>query len=301
MAYSDWIEVALFIHGITTGKYTGSHDSVYDPLYELVQNALQELDKPPFDVPPVKVEWGWQSGQSSEADRYLSEAESSIHDRVSAIEKGVHDLSPLRPLDALAKRYMMLGFADLFYYVSRDGENSVRRHVFGYLNGQISALKAHTPRLSLTIIAHSAGTIIAHDLMYHLFRPAGQTGDGDDPVRQARELAQQGKLRIRRFYSMGSPITPLTVRANSLMTKIVHDTQINPEDIGLRQGDGLSNPRWVNFWDEDDLAAFPVEFLYANETGVIEDHYIRLGGFLADVHGRYWTNEELARTIAETF
>jgi len=307
MTQPEWIEIALFIHGITPGKHARSHDVAYGRLFGLIQDALKESGKPPLDSLPIQVEWGWESGQSAENDRFLAEAESVICEQVNAAEQSAHDPSVvplLRPLHLRARQMLISGLADLFYYVSKDGERVVRKHVFNYLCSQINERKASHPasKISLTLIAHSAGALIAHDLLYHLFRKTSRKSEGGSPVSQVRELARKGELRVRRFYSMGTPLTPLAVRADSLLVKIAkHQQKADPECIGLKQSDGLSNPRWVNFWDMDDVAAFPVEFLYANENKVIEDKYVDLGGVFPAVHARYWTSAQVAGYIAETF
>jgi len=76
---------------------------------------------------------------------------------------------------------------------------------------------------------------------------------------------------------------------------------LDTEDIGLRQADGLSNPRWVNFWDKDDLLAAPVSFLYDNSMGVIEDIPVNAGIILPSAHTDYWYSLEMANYIAKTF
>jgi hypothetical protein len=306
MTPPEWIEIVLFIHGIMPEKEVRSHDSVYNCLFDLIQNALREKNKPQLDPAPIKVEWGWQSDQSTEMDRFLTEAEGKIADQVSAAEKRAHDFSialPLRPIHLLTRQMITLGFADLFYYVSRDGEKALRQHVFKYLSNEICQRKTIYPesKISLTLITHSAGTIIAHDLLYHLFREKTRKSEGRDEIRRVRALVRKGDLRVRRFYTMGSPITPLIIRANSLLAKIINGDKLDPEDIGLRQRDDLSNPRWVNFWDIDDVAAFPIEFLYANEQGVVQDKYVDLGDIFPQVHGQYWSSSKVAEYIAETF
>ena len=106
---------------------------------------------------------------------------------------------------------------------------------------------------------------------------------------------------MRRFYTIGSPITPLVFRADSLIQKIRQNDLLDPESIGLRQSDGLPNPRWVNFWDKDDVAAFPVDFLYASVQNVIQDKYVDLGDVFPAVHNKYWYSSDVADYIAETF
>jgi hypothetical protein len=298
----EWIEVALFIHGITTQRQVKSHDACYQDMFDRIQAALQAKGKPLFDALPIKVEWGWDSKQSAENDRFLAQAESNLYGQVTAVEKNVSDFSIMRPLHSMARELIMLGFADLFYYVSKDGELAVRRNVFQSLCDQLNARKARSPKskISVTLITHSAGTIIAHDLLYHLFRKSVKKSEGGDAVRQVRQLVRTGQLRVRKLYTMGSPISPLIIRADSTMIKIVQGQKLKPEEIGLRASDNLPNPRWINFWDKDDLAAFPVEFLYDNQSQVIQDKYMDLGDFFPPVHSAYWTSDKVCDYIAET-
>ena len=298
----EWIETALFIHGIMLDREPGPHDSAYDGLFDLIQKALRKKGKPPLDPLPIKVEWGWNSGQSNESDRFLSDAERILATRSDEVEQSVQDFSLLRPMHILARQIMIFGFGDLFYYVSKDGERAVRRQVFQTLCNQITERQArYKAGLSLTIVAHSAGTVIAHDLLYHLFRKSNKASEGGKPVKQVRQLAQQGQFRVRRLYTMGSPITPMSIRSESLLKKLMNNKKLDPEGLGLRQNDGLTNPRWVNFWDQDDVAAFPVEFLYDNDSRVIEDKYLDLGDIFPPCHSKYWTSVDLARYVAETF
>jgi hypothetical protein len=200
--------------------------------------------------------------------------------------------------------------ADLFYYISLDGEKAVRKHVFSYISKKIVEAAQESNNISLTFMAHSAGSVIVHDLLYHLFR-SSKAKVSVAGITDLRSLVREDRLRIRRFYSMGSPITPTVFRSNALLKKIKKDEllDLDPAEKGFRESDELSNPRWVNFWDIDDLAAFPVENLYKNipdpkknNKKIIEDKYVDVGDFLPHiVHGQYWANEEIADYIAETW
>jgi len=87
----------------------------------------------------------------------------------------------------------------------------------------------------------------------------------------------------------------MSIRSEALIKKLMNNQKLNPKDLGVRDSDGLANPRWVNFWDRDDIAAFLVEFLYNNENKVIEDKYLDLGDVFPPCHSKYWTSAELAR------
>jgi hypothetical protein len=235
-----------------------------------------------------------------------------------AEEQNVHDYtidprSIIRLFRPVVGQLLILAFADMFYYVSKDGEIAIREHVFTYLADQIQRAKHEVDGpVSLTFIGHSGGGIIIHDLLYHLFRDPAElakkeeAGEAEYPgIKALRALIAAGQLRLRRFYTMGSPITPLMFRSDSLVEKLRKGEQLNPEDIGLRAADGLSNPRWVNFVDKDDMAAYPLEFLYLNRDQsrgqVIQDKYIDVSDNPMVVHGKYWGSPAVAAHIAETF
>jgi len=307
MPQIQWLELPVFIHGITPEEYPHSHNSEYDTLFHLVNKALARRGKTPFGPKTsIKVEWGWHSNQSQQNDRFLAKAERLIAKRARKATEEEWDwtLNPLRAIHLLLRRVILLGFADMFYYVSSDGERAVRTHVFNHLCKQIDVChqKNTGKNISLTFITHSAGSVIAHDLLYHLFgRP--NPSPIKPEVNKIRKLAKNSTLRIRKLYTMGSPFTPLIFRADSLLTKIKNRQELDPEAIGLRAADKLKNPRWVNFWDKDDVLSYPVQFLYkkVKPKKVVEDKYIDLGDIFPLVHVKYWKSEELADYIAETF
>ena len=76
---------------------------------------------------------------------------------------------------------------------------------------------------------------------------------------------------------------------------------LKPEDIGVFDYSDLKNPRWLNFWDKDDIIAYPLEFLYDNRKAVIEDYCIDVSDSIRKAHGEYWTSKKMAKAIAENY
>ena len=113
-------------------------------------------------------------------------------------------------------------------------------------------------------------------------------------------MAKRGKIRLRRLYTFGSPITPLILRSNTLLKIFAEEKCLDPREIGILQDDELKNPRWINFWDKDDIISFPVRPLYGNPTS-IKDAYPDVSDRLSKAHTAYWGNKKLARQIAETY
>lgn len=308
MPAKNWIEVPVFIHGIMPGEDPGPHDGEYKGLLDLVNRELGDRNKPALSwEDAIKVEWGWDSGQSTENERLLSLAERMIGKEAFEAEDEAWDftINPLRILHAQIRKSFMYGFADLFYYVSSDGEKGVRNHVFQQIAHAVNKLPPDQ-NLSLTFFTHSAGTVIAHDFLYHLFgaAPGPLAADlAQKEVLAVRNLVDRGTLRVRRLFTMGSPITPLVFRADSLLLKVVKGEKIDPAGLGLRPDPALSALRWVNFWDKDDVISFPLAFNYATieNQAVVEDFYADIGDFFPAVHGKYWSSSKVAARMAEVW
>ena len=88
---------------------------------------------------------------------------------------------------------------------------------------------------------------------------------------------------------------------DALIKKFRSGVLFNPAAIGLDKEEGLGRPRWVNFWSRHDLASYPVEFLYSNENGVIEDREITTSLSPKTAHTGYWTSDEMAEYVAKSF
>lgn len=307
-----WNEVLVFIHGITPDPKPGSHTQDYQDLYKNIANALERIPdpenrKPKFPVPLIGVEWGWQSSSyPTTNDEYLAMAELALSDQAFRRELGVQNLdftlNPFRMLRPMVRRLIFYGFADLMYYVSRDGEQAIRNHVFKYIADQVRELGSMVSgaNLSLTFITHSAGTLIVHDLLYHLFRGQELPSEIKEVNEVLRELVHTNRLRVRRLYTMGSPLAPLMFRSDSLIAKMRDQQVLLPQNIGFVPHQDLAGPRWINIWDKDDVAAYPVSFLYENGNKWLEDKYIDVSDSVLTAHNKYWQSDKVAKYIAET-
>lgn len=298
-----WTEVPILIHGITPDKEPGFHTAEYKQLMDGVNRSLVEAGKPVLSTAPICIEWGIPSTQSSENDRYLAEVQRIIASRVKDAMGAAYN-GPLNAYGAV-RDLIFYGASDLFYYVSSDGETALRNHVFKYIAQQITKLDDGSRYFSLVIFGHSAGSVIAHDLLFHMFGKkdpsATETQEIFQQMDPLRDLVKQGRLRIRKLYTFGSPISPLMLRADSLIKRLRKEDWLDPEKIGLRQKDKLDNPRWVNFWERDDPASYPVIPLYKNNADVIEDYQLQLGAVWKNVHVLYWGSSVMAKEIARTF
>lgn len=297
----EWIEIPVLIHGVDPSINPRDHSRSYAKIINLINEELKKKDKKQLTEKPIAIEWGWDSRKSNENDKFLSEAQRIIYKKVdnSINNKSFYFLEKvLEKIYTKLRKEFLFGAGDLFYYISQDGETAVRNNVFNQISKEIMKIK--NKKISLTFITHSAGTIVMHDLLYHIF--GRKTNSPIKSINEIRKLAKDGNLRINKLFTFGSPITSASLRSDALMINTIKRNKLNPEHLGLRKKDNLQNPRWINFWDKDDILSFPLEFSYKkiDREKVVQDHIINLKGFLFwKVHAGYWKSREMARKIAE--
>ncbi|MDH4224618.1 MAG: hypothetical protein OEW12_03115 [Deltaproteobacteria bacterium] len=300
-------EIILYIHGITPAPYPGLHKKKYDGFHQLLSKNLKNLDCP-MEFHRVDVEWGFEEQASPTEDRILSEMERWLFRKMDERPVRRKKLSWRGWLDVQRsiRNYLVLGFNDVVYYISEDGKKQVRKNVLSTLLNNLPFLKDDGDQYMLTIIAHSAGTLIAHDVLFILFGPGRQhflTEPQDlEVLGQLQDLAGSGRLAVRRLITMGSPLAPLIVRSEELM-RIIRgdgrfDGKIDEETIGIRRGAVTS--RWLNFWDERDAFSYPLSFMYISRDQAVEDIPVTLGKGFPDVHRQYWYSDEIPRRVAES-
>lgn len=302
----EWLEVPVFIHGITPEPKPQSHAPLFAEFLARLNAALAARAKPPLEEPGIMVEWGWEGSRG--ADRDLAAAEEILAERIFGVYPRPRKIpNPIHSFCDEIRRYFIFGFADIAYYGSADGRKTVGDNVFEHLGEQIDALHAGYKKgmrpISLTFITHSAGTVIAHDFLYKLFDPnKGLFGLG---LNKARRLVHNDALRVRRFFTLGSPITPLAFRHNDVVQTVKAGKCLNGERIGLRAADGFDNPRWVNIWDRDDIFSYPLAPLYCDTAAggdlLISDILVHLGATFPKVHRLYWQSEEVVAALADAY
>ncbi len=320
----DWIEIAVFIHGITPSRdpeKNNDPDTLYNTLFKNIQDELEKKGKKKLDS-AIKVIWNWNPDDAPVmyVDQSLAEAERLIGDQINKRELGVRAINWLhfalwKAFYGIGRDIMLYGLADAMYYVSKDGEATVREHVFRYLSNKILERMKEgdgaSKKISLTVLGHSAGSLIAHDFLYHLFSDRTPKPEDVEEIHELRRMIghneenpneMPARLRLRRLYTFGSPIAPWFIRANSLLKKVSAKEPLKIADIGLDVSPELTNPRWVNFWALTDVAAFPLSFLYDDQEAV-KDEYVNVGLWFPGTHGAYWglPKAEVAKHIARTF
>ena len=327
-------EVFVYVHGVTP-RGQQSHAAQYANLHNAITSQASKLN-PPKAIPTgyCGVEWGWDptNGQGK-SHQLLDKAEEALGDRAIAAASDPSDwtLNPMRIAVDKFRGLMIYNFADMFYYASQDGKTALR---YAMSNSIIERLRQMSVDLdndavSLTLIAHSAGSVVAFDFLFALFYHPRKARDFIDPnlvktgpsqkgaaaaspaevnqtlndLDRLKNLAETGRLRIRRLFTFGSPITPLAFRADSLLTILPHNDRIDGAQYGLTTNgnfpDPLPNPRWVNFWDKDDPIAWPVEPLMKQAGAEVQDVYLDVSDSVTKAHESYWANETFHQELAK--
>ncbi len=302
----DWKEIVIYIHGISPKKKPQSHNPVYSRLHKLIRKELKKLGKESsWPSKPTGVEWGWMSKNPNQSmDKFLAKAQRWIGEKSQKAIKKQRDwaLNPARLVTPGMRKMFLYGVADIFYYASEDGEKTIRKTVFSRILSELEKKNTSLENLSLTFICHSAGTVITHDFLYALFntRKPSSSQAYIPLIKTARQKAKMGKIRLRRLYTIGSPITPFILRSNPMLEGFANGKTLNTKELGILPQDGLGDPRWVNFWDKDDIISFPVRPIYGNPKS-IEDAYPDVSDRLSKAHTAYWKNKGVARRIAESY
>lgn len=316
-------EVLFYIHGVDPDPIGDWHT----PSYQTMQDGILAQRPNQFPVEFGGAEWGWEAGGGKGKNQaWLTQSQRMLGSRVMPRLFNQFDptLNPLRRAVDLSRELFFHGFTDAFYYVSADGQASVRgvvasqlvdyiKQVLGLSDDQVNA--DTLPPISLTLFGHSAGSLIAFDFCFFLFNKKSHNqfleADVSDETRNSlkalREMADNGRLRIRRLITFGSPITPMVFRKNSVLEIFFNDGHLDPTDYGLTQnprvfGPKLSNPRWINIWDKDDAIAFPCEPLFPpSPDKPLRDFYPGVSDLVGSVHNAYWDSPGVHKVIAQNW
>jgi hypothetical protein len=305
------VEVILYIHGVSNDLRGRSHHPEYERLHQGVAKLKHSW--------PTKfkgVEWGWaSSGSLPTSHELLTDAQRMLGGRVMPVLAQTWDftLNPVRAAVNWFRPLMLYGFGDIFYYVSEDGKYAVREAVASQILSYVNSLKIGDRPLSLTLLGHSAGAVVAFDFLFALFRKhvanaeavhhflGGETTRVHQSFTALRNKCEQGKVRVRRLITFGAPITPLACRSDAVLSLLANETMLDPADYGLTDSpfDKLKGPRWINIWDRDDPIAWPVEPLMNDPDRVVKDVYVDVSDMTSQVHDAYWASTGVYRVIAD--
>ncbi|HEY4613184.1 MAG TPA: hypothetical protein VII11_09395 [Bacteroidota bacterium] len=173
------------------------------------------------------------------------------------------------------RHFITVFVGDVVVYASAEGENTIRKHVFGALDTVIQKDAAE-----FSIVAHSLGSIIAYDYLYNVF--------GKEPSKR-RRVRGDGKQKLRHFFTFGSPIGLFLLRKLGVVGA---ETALLPNPVGLDAARGA----WLNFYDRQDVIAYPLEGFF---RGTVQDVQVQTGDLIYNSHMNYWKDKEVVERIAD--
>ncbi|MEM6552305.1 MAG: hypothetical protein AAF750_09295 [Planctomycetota bacterium] len=323
-------EALVMVHGVQPGTNPQPHDADYTAIFNGVSGQLPH-DSPWKTAPIISVEWGERYPATDGPDRnhhFLSAAQryygKATLDTLKATDR--FSINPARYVIDGLRDLVMLGFGDMFYYVSQDGKASLRTELVNQVVDGLTPPNG-TPddeAWSLTFVGHSAGSVICADFLFLLFYDHNRIdkflGDHEDlspaeydalkdKLQTLREMARQGRLRVRRLITLGSPFALVLPRNRALVERLANQQPLDPAHYGLAHSPAdqpgspfdtspLTGPRWINIWDRDDPIAYPVAQLF-NAPDHVTDLHINVSNSVAKAHGAYWDDRTVHKQLAE--
>lgn len=335
------VNVVVMVHGISPEPYPESPRALYERFWRSllsVNPALAEL----FPWGYVGVSWGREMPQTPtpplidlRPDQCLTRAQNFVNERTS-YAKLKADADPNNSLLTMksqrgidfpwftpAVRHLMgrlredlliQGVGDAIYYGSRDGEQYIRRAVYGQVLGQLDEL-LDEPEVRFHVVGHSLGVTITHDFLYGLFAPDHRPdyyrqADEVDAVRfeRWRMKAQTGELLLGSLTSLASQLPLFLMRKQVLVDQLAAGQLLRADVIGLRptglagvaaglESQAVMPVQWQLFYDVDDLLAFGTRRLY-DQRDAIKEFQVDTGDSPASAHGGYWTHPEVVAQTA---
>jgi len=323
----NWIEIGIVVHGITPNR----HVPVQDPGYLRFQENMRRtffrlgLDEQ-FDYPFGEHNLIFTKYGTAETEKLIGDNPSNLLEETQQII-GDFDFniwvdtkdspeSLLRQTAFKATREIMLyGISDAFYYTSDSGGKAIRAAILkqvyrGLADCNVIDENGVVPepyKVSFTIFSHSLGAIVMYDLLNLIYSDESL----EDSVSDAEALAylqgfsklrSAGRVRIRKFFTMGTQLPVLFLRYPNAIEDINTGVlqrldHIFPEDAGVE------DPRWINIWDKDDILGYPFAYLFRPRPGsgsrILIDKAVDVGDYVP--HIAYWWSEEVAETVLSYF
>jgi len=179
---------------------------------------------------------------------------------------------------------------DIVAYQVTPNSRVVYDAVHACVDDALHRLAEQAPDAPLIVVAHSLGSVIASDHFYDLHK-GRRTDVADTPLERGETLTS--------FYTLGSPIALWMERYGdfSRPVQIPGKTSDDPVIVAAAE--------WINFYDADDVLAFPLKGLSADyDKAVDEDRSVSVGALVIGMspvsHVAYWKDRSVIRPIANS-
>lgn len=156
------------------------------------------------------------------------------------------------------------------------------------------------PTAPLCIVSHSLGTIITSNYLYDLQVHFSQKEIIPDVIGQhIGETPLERGETLNLLYTLGSPLALWSLRYTEFGRPIDFPSpQLHQYYPGLYH-------EWINFYDADDIIAYPIKSLNSEYDRIVsEDREVNVGGILESwnplSHLEYWTDKDVVDPIAKS-
>lgn len=161
----------------------------------------------------------------------------------------------------------------------------------------IQSLKARASQSApLCVISHSLGSVVASNYFYDLQFKHENIGPKTMEVASETPIEQSETLTL--FYTMGSPLALWSMRYPDF------GFPIRVPSPGLKKIHPHVQGEWVNFYDKDDVLAFPLKGLNENyQHAVTKDVQVNAGGLISSwtplSHSKYNSDVDVINPIVD--
>jgi len=275
---SQKIAVAI-IHGVGKQDPTFADGMAQELKGRFAKELGQQIQDPASELAILPVYWA----------PAVQDAEEELWRRMK--RGGEMDFTALR-------RFLVDFVADAIAYQPTPKDRRIYDGIHEKFAESLNRLAAEAgEKAPLCVIAHSLGSVIASNYFYDLQHPKR-------PLIAARVKKKIGDTPLERgetftlFYTLGSPIAMWSLRYPNF------GVPIEVPSPGLSKHYPDLAGEWVNYYDEDDVIAYPLKTLNeAYRKAIKADREINAGGLLSSwnpvSHLGYWTDNDVTKPIAQ--
>lgn len=289
----------IFIHGIGDGGISTDYDTLFNNIGESYK-AIHKLNANGFSSTFYMLPVRWDEATETPERNLYQRCFGTLRPKDKSLVSG-NGLSTIANLsNTKAWRYFMSFFvADAVAYVDKT-DNGIRRDVWRDINSEFQLKPGEEKEVpSFTVVGHSLGSVIAYDFVHALMKldKIFKFGDPVKDINESNPKLTKGQIeKLKKAFNglvtFGSPVALFMMRRRDLYENSF---------AALRSpvGGNGDNRKWLNFWDSDDLIAYPLEDLFGQHKGSLTDLQVETGLIMPWAHTGYWKNKDMAGEIAK--
>ncbi|QRK06801.1 hypothetical protein JQX13_43185 [Archangium violaceum] len=207
-------------------------------------------------------------------------------------------------------RWLIMHFVgDAIAYQPGIGKSEVYDNIHASVTEALARLRQRAgDDAPLCVMAHSLGSVIASNYFYDLQVARASMSDQEqiatrllespeDPM--ARSPLERGET-LAHLYTMGSPLALWSLRYPQQKEL---DRPVCVPAAELTQHHPGAGGEWVNYYDDDDVIAYPLQPLGEAYRKGVRDVCVKLSGLFTwtpMVHPFYWADDQVMEPIAKS-